>query len=162
VSVVLDVLSWVALLAGGFFAVVSAAGMLRMPDLFTRMHAVSVNDTLGVGLLTLGMLLQTGEWAVAVRLVIILVVLYATGTVTVHALARAALHDGQRPLLAGTDGQLRPTDIAALYPDLAFRVAHPLVSEQVEDRPALPAPAPGRAGATGPETRDREDPQWNS
>ena len=157
-SLVIDVLAWAALLAGGFFALVSAAGMLRMPDLFTRMHAASVNDTLGVGFLTLGMLLQTGEWGVGVRLVIILIVLYVTGTVTVHALARAALHDGQRPLLAGSDGRLRPTDIATLYPDLAFRVAQPLISEQVEDRPA-----PGRTGETEAEAgHDREDPQWNS
>lgn len=141
-SLALDILSWAFLLAGAFFAVVAGIGLNRMPDVFTRMHGTSVNDTLGVGFLTLGMLLQTDDWAVGVRLVFILVVLYTTGTVGAHALARAALHDGQRPLLTGADGKMRPTDVASLYPDLGARLARPLSSEQVEDD----APADPRAG----------------
>lgn len=162
-SLVLDVLAWAALLAGGFFTVVAAVGLHRMPDFFTRTHAASVNDTLGVGFLALGMLLQTDDWAVGVRLAIIVVVLYVTGAVAVHALARAALHDGERPLLAGSDGVLRATDVASIYPDLGYRLAQPLISEQVEDHPALPVPASGRSGETEDEARrDMEDPQWNS
>lgn len=144
-SLVLDVLSWAALLAGGFFVIVAAVGLNRMPDVFTRTHAVSLSDTLGVGLLTLGMLLQTDDFAVAFRLVVVMVVLYTTGAVAVHALARAALHDRVRPLLAGADGRLRATDVATIYPDLGARVAQPLISERVEDLP-LPVP-PDDAGA---------------
>lgn len=158
-SLVLDVLAWAALLAGGFFTIVGAVGLHRMPDFFTRTHAASVNDTAGVGFLILGMLLQTDDWAVAVRLAIILIVVYTTGAVAVHALARAALHDGERPLLAGSDGRLRPTDVATLYPDLGERLARPLVSEQVEDEPiALPAPHDRGPGEVG----EREDPRWSS
>lgn len=144
-SLVLDILAWAALLAGGFFTVVAAIGLQRMPDIFTRTHAASVNDTLGVGFLILGMLLQSDDWAVGVRLLIVLVVLFTTGAVAVHALARAALHEGERPLLAGTDGKLRLTDVASLYPDLAARLAQPLTSEQVEDTlPVLPDDSPDR------------------
>ncbi|MEM9138390.1 MAG: monovalent cation/H(+) antiporter subunit G [Pseudomonadota bacterium] len=131
-SALLDIAGWVCLLAGGFFCVVGAIGLNRMPDVFTRMHATSVSDTLGVGLLTLGMLSQTTDWTVAIRLVIIIVVLYVTGAVASHALARAALHDGGKPLLHQPDGSLKPTDCLDVDPVLGARVATPLVSEQVE------------------------------
>ena len=132
-SVVLDILGWAALVAGGFFCLVGAIGLHRMPDVFTRMHATSVIETLGVGLLTVGMLSQTDDWLVAVRLVIIVIVLYVTGAVASHALARAALHDGDKPVLADDEGNLRETDCADVDPVLAMRVATPLVSEQVSE-----------------------------
>ncbi|MEM7189434.1 MAG: monovalent cation/H(+) antiporter subunit G [Pseudomonadota bacterium] len=130
-SVALDILGWVSLSLGAFFCVVGAIGLHRMPDVFTRMHATSVSDTLGVGFLLLGMLAQTDDWLVAVRLVVIGFVLYVTGAVASHALARAALHDGRKPMLVGDDG-LQETDCADIYPELAVRIATPLVSEQAE------------------------------
>ncbi len=135
-GVLLDIVGWAALVAGGFFCVVGAIGLNRMPDVFTRMHATSVSDTMGVGLLTLGMLSQTTDWTVAVRLVIILVVLYVTGAVASHALARAALHAGEKPLLADPDGGLTATACGEVSEELGIRVAQPLISETVEDEPA--------------------------
>jgi multicomponent Na+:H+ antiporter subunit G len=139
-SLLLDVLAWVSLVAGGFFVIVGAVGMHRMPDVFTRTHAASLIDTLGVALLGLGMLLQTDDWGVAVRIAIIVFVSMTASAVAAHALARAALHDGERPLLAGTDDVLRPTDCASIYPDLGLRLSRPLVSEQVEESMPLPVP----------------------
>ncbi len=133
---VIDLLSWAALLGGGFFYVVGAIGLNRMPDIFTRMHAVSVSDTLGVGLLTLGMLLQAGFTLVAVKLIMIMVLMMWTGAVATHALARAALHDGEKPLLADASGALVATDPVSLFPELGVRLATPLRSEIVEE----PAP----------------------
>ena len=133
-SMILDILGWVLLCAGGFFCVIGALGLNRMPDVFTRMHATSVADTLGVGLLVLGMAVQTTDWTVWVRLAIILIVLYVTGAVASHALARAALHDGSKPLLAQPDGSLKATDCDEIYPELGARLATPLISEQVSDR----------------------------
>ncbi len=132
---VIDLLSWAALLGGGFFYVVGAIGLNRMPDIFTRMHAVSVSETLGVGLMTLGMLLQTGDPLVAVKLIIIVLVIWTTGAVATHALARAALHDGEKPLLADATGALVPTDPVSLFPELGVRLATPLKSEIVEEEP---------------------------
>ncbi|MEM7743556.1 MAG: monovalent cation/H(+) antiporter subunit G [Pseudomonadota bacterium] len=131
-SLILDIVGWGALCLGGFFCVVGAFGLNRMPDIFTRMHATSVSDTMGVGLLTLGMLSQTDDWAVAARLIIILIVLWVTGAVASHALARAALHDGNEPLLAGADGVLRPTACGDAFPELGVRVAQSTVSETPE------------------------------
>ncbi len=129
---ILGMASWGALTLGGFFYVVGAIGLNRMPDLFTRMHAVSVGDTLGVGLLTLGMAIHAGASLVTVKLMVIVLVLWTTGAVASHALARAALHDGARPILAGADGRLAPTDCVALFPELGPRLTQPLSSEAVE------------------------------
>ena len=141
-SLALDILGWAALCLGGFFCVVGAFGLNRMPDVFTRMHAASVSDTMGVGLLVVGMLSQTTDWTVAVRLVIILLVLWVTGAVASHALARAALQDGAKPRLAGPDGTLRPTECAEVEADLAMRLTLPLPSEQVPD--SVPEPDAGQ------------------
>ena len=50
-TLILDLLSWLCILLGSFFTIVGAFGLVRMPDVFTRMHAASVIDTLGVGFL---------------------------------------------------------------------------------------------------------------
>ena len=57
---VIDILSWVFLLAGGIFCVIGTIGLLRMPDVFTRLHGASVVDTLGMGFIILGLILQAG------------------------------------------------------------------------------------------------------
>lgn len=96
----IDILSWLCLAGGGFFSVVGAVGLLRMPDFFTRMHAASVTDTLGVGLLLLGLMLQAGLTLIAVKLAFLgLLIFFASPTAT-HALAKAALARGPAPLLA--------------------------------------------------------------
>ncbi len=101
-----DLLSWLLLVAGGFFFLVGAIGLNRMPDVFTRMHAVSVGDTLGAGLLVAGMALQAGPTLVTVKLFLILLVIWFTGPVATHALARAALQDKLLPLIANRSGKL--------------------------------------------------------
>ena len=131
-SAALEILSWILLCAGGFFCFVGALGLNRMPDVFTRMHATSVSDTLGVGFLVAGMAMQTTDWTVWVRLGIIVIVLYVTGAVASHALARAALHDGEKPLLAQADGSLKQTGCEEIYPELGVRISTPLTSEQVD------------------------------
>jgi multicomponent Na+:H+ antiporter subunit G len=99
VNILLDAISWFCLVAGGLFCVVGAVGMLRMPDFYTRLHAASVIETLGGGLIMLGLLLQAGVTLVAVKLLIVaLLVFFASPTAT-HALAKAAMERGLRPLL---------------------------------------------------------------
>lgn len=134
-----DIVSAVLLAAGAYFFVVGTIGLNRMPDIFTRMHATSVSETLGVGLLIFGMCLQSGLTLVTVKLIFILVVLLFTGAVSTHALARAALHDGEKPLLVNDKGRLVETDPVDLYPELGVRLAEPLVSETNEDVPAKEA-----------------------
>lgn len=96
---VVDLLSWACILGGSFFTIAGAIGLVRMPELFTRMHAASTIDTLGAGLLCLGMMLQAGPTLVAVKLLFILALLFFIGPVVTHALAQAALHAGIEPKL---------------------------------------------------------------
>ncbi len=108
-SLLVDALSWACLLAGGFFCVLGAVGLLRMPDFYTRMHAASVVDTLGAGLMLLGMLLQAGLTLVGAKLLMIFVLLLLTSPTATHALARAAWVRGVAPLLAEPEPATRET-----------------------------------------------------
>ena len=98
-----DLLSAVFVLTGGFFLVVGGIGLVRLPDLFTRLHAAGVGDTLGVGLFVLGFMVQAGFSTVTLKLVLVLLFLLLTGPVATHALAKAALHGGVRPAAAEPD-----------------------------------------------------------
>ncbi len=95
-----EIASWLLIVAGSFFTVVGALGLLRMPNVFSRMHAASVTDTLGVGFLILGMMLQAGFSLVTFKLLFILALFFFTAPVITHALARACLHEGIEPQLA--------------------------------------------------------------
>jgi multicomponent Na+:H+ antiporter subunit G len=104
--IVLDALSWIFIAGGLFFMLVGTVGILRMPDVFTRLHAAGMTDTMGAGFLILGMSLQTvagimqgesGYWPVLVRLVFVYAFLMFTSPISTHALARAALAGGVEP-----------------------------------------------------------------
>ena len=99
-TMLVEIASWVLILAGSAFTIIGAVGLLRMPELFTRMHAASVTDTLGAGLLLLGMMLQAGLSLVSVKLLFILALFFFTGPVVTHALAQVALHEKITPMLS--------------------------------------------------------------
>lgn len=96
----LDIVSWGLILLGSFFTMVGALGLVRMPELFTRMHAASVTDTLGAGFLILGMALQAGASLTALKLLFILALFFFTGPVVTHALAQSALNERVEPRLS--------------------------------------------------------------
>ena len=107
-SMAVGILSWICLVAGGAFCVIGAIGLVRMPDFYTRVHAASVTDTGGAGLLLLGMTLQAGFTLIAVKLLMIgLLLLFANPTAT-HALVKAALARGLQPLLASGEDSSKP------------------------------------------------------
>ncbi len=81
-------------LLGSVFMVIGAIGVVRMPDVFTRLHAASVSDTFGVGLILIGLILIGGLTLVSVKLAFLLAFLFLTGPVATHAVARAALDSG--------------------------------------------------------------------
>ena len=98
-SEVLNVISWLSLAIGGIFCVIGAIGLLRMPDFFTRMHAASVIETLGAGLILFGLIIQVGWTLIAVKLVMLFLLIFFASPTASHALARAALAKGMKPLL---------------------------------------------------------------
>ncbi len=94
----LDVLSWVFIVAGLFFIVVGGIGLIRLPDVYTRLHAAGMTDTMGAGLLLIGLSFQAGLTLVTVRLLMIWAFLLFTSPIATHALARAALHGKVEPI----------------------------------------------------------------
>lgn len=96
-SLALDILSWVLLLAGAAFMLTSAVGMIRLPDFFARLHGASLADTGGAALMILGMALQAGFTLVTVKLLLIGIFLFFTSPTATHAVAHAALIGGLSP-----------------------------------------------------------------
>lgn len=99
-AILVDAASWLFILAGSFFVVVGAFGLVRMPDVFTRMHAASVTETLGAGFLLVGMAMQAGFGLVTLKLLSILVLFFFVSPVVTHALAMACAHEGIKPMLS--------------------------------------------------------------
>lgn len=100
-SALLNALSWACLVSGAVFCVIGSIGLIRMPDFYTRVHAASVTDTAGAALLLVGMMLQAGFTLVTVKLIIIGLLIFFTSPTATHALCKAALTRGLKPVLAG-------------------------------------------------------------
>ena len=100
----IEVLSWVFLVTGLFFTLTGALGILRMPDVFTRMHAAGMTDTMGAGFIGLGLAFQAGVGLTSARLVLIVLLLWFTSPISTHALAKAALHGDVKPVLKEASG----------------------------------------------------------
>ncbi|MBT8049043.1 MAG: monovalent cation/H(+) antiporter subunit G [Xanthomonadales bacterium] len=97
IKIVLDTISWILLTAGAFFVLVGGIGALRMPNLYTRMHAASVTDTMGAVLVLCGVMVQAGLSLATIKLAAILLFLLITSPTSSYALAHAALLAGIKP-----------------------------------------------------------------
>ncbi len=96
-----DIASWALLVSGGAFCMIGGLGLLRLPDVYARMHAAGITDTLGAGLVLAGLMVQGGFSLVTVKLFLILVFLLYTSPTSTYALANAAYRRGLAPLLGG-------------------------------------------------------------
>ena len=115
----IDILSWLCLLTGAIFSVLGGIGLVRFPDFYARLHGGGITDTMGAGMIILGLLFQafqsgiatattTTPWLVAAKLLMVLFFLSITSPSSCHALAQAAWHDGLKPQL--TDSLEDPND----------------------------------------------------
>ena len=95
-SILFDALGWICIVLGSVFCMIGGIGMLRMPDLFTRAHAAGITDTLGAGLILLGLMTQIEFGQVTVKLIMVLVFLWVTSPTATHALMKAAFAAGIR------------------------------------------------------------------
>jgi len=85
------------LVAGFFFILVGTVGVLRLPDFFTRMHAVGKCDTLGMLLCLIGLMIYEGASLVSLKLLYIWVFLLMANPTATHVFCRAALKCGLKP-----------------------------------------------------------------
>ena len=92
VETALYAIGWALAGAGSLFLLAGGVGILRLPDFYTRTHAVGVIDTLGIGLPLVALALQMGLVKGVFKVVLILLFLLITTPVTTHAITRAARH----------------------------------------------------------------------
>ncbi len=94
-----NAVSVVSILAGLFFVLAGALGVLRLPDFFTRLHAAGMTDTLGAELVIIGLIIQSGFSQLSLKLFLVALLLLITSPTATHAVANAAYHAGLKPLL---------------------------------------------------------------
>ena len=94
-----DVLSWICLVLGCALCLIGGLGLLRLPDFYSRLHGGGMTDTLGAGLVLLGLMFQGGLTMVTVKLAMILVVLLITSPTSTHAVGKAAFASGLKPFV---------------------------------------------------------------
>lgn len=105
----IGVLAGVLALAGALLALLAAVGVLRLPDVFTRMQSSTKASTLGLGCLLAGLVLLHPSTEVVIRAGSIAAFLMLTVPVSAHAIARAAARTGA-PLWTGTHVDERPVE----------------------------------------------------
>lgn len=95
--IVMDVIATLLIAMGCFFFVAGSIGMLRFPDAFARLHATTKADNVGLGLVTIGLVLQAGSLFVAMKLILIWLLVLLAGATVCHLIARSALRGGRQP-----------------------------------------------------------------
>ncbi len=97
-EMIIDIASWGLFVGGSIFMLIGAIGLIRLPDMFSRIHAAGIIDTMGIVMLFVGMILQAGLTFVSIKIFLITLFLMFTLPTATHALARAALDAGMIPL----------------------------------------------------------------
>lgn len=92
----IDVLATALLIVGALFFLAGTLGLLRFPDVYTRLHALTKADNLGLGLMVAGLALESESLAVAGKLLLIWLLVLLSGASVAHLIARGALHKGIR------------------------------------------------------------------
>ena len=93
----MNIFSIIFIVAGLFFMIVSAVGVIRLPDVFSRSHAVSLTDSLGAFLMLVGIAFHEGLGTNMLKILVVLALLYILNPVIAHATVRAALRSGLKP-----------------------------------------------------------------
>ncbi|MGZ8451128.1 MAG: monovalent cation/H(+) antiporter subunit G [Candidatus Binatia bacterium] len=90
-------MNWLAvtlMVIGGVFLAISCLGLLRLPDFYTRAHAVGKAETLGSMLVLGGLAVHNGADLTSVKILLILAIIFITNPTATHALTRAAFRSG--------------------------------------------------------------------
>lgn len=98
-----EALSASLLLCGAGFMFLGSVGLLRLPDFYTRTHAATKVDTVGMMFLLGGLAVYQGFSLSALKLLLVVAFVGAVSPVAAHALSRAARRSGLRPWSQGSD-----------------------------------------------------------
>lgn len=73
-------------------------GLYKFPDPYTRLHAIAISDTMGVGLIGLGLFLLSPNWALRIKLMVVLILFWLINPTMTHLVAKAGLLHGTEPV----------------------------------------------------------------
>ncbi|MCY4152489.1 MAG: monovalent cation/H(+) antiporter subunit G [Aestuariivita sp.] len=93
----IDIIAALLLVLGGFFSLFAGIGIVRMPDVYIRMHASTKVGTLASGLIMAGVAVHFSEPSVVIKSVLVILFLLLTAPIAAHMIGRAALHTGVKP-----------------------------------------------------------------
>jgi multicomponent Na+:H+ antiporter subunit G len=97
IEIVLQTIGSITIVFGLFFMFVGSIGLIRLPDFYTRLHATSKTDTLGIGLIFIGLMFFAGPTQATLKLLLIIAFIFFTSPVSAHAIAKAAYKSGLKP-----------------------------------------------------------------
>jgi len=97
-AMLLDILSGFCIAVGVIALVTGSLGLIRLPDLFSRTHAVGMMDTAGVGFIILGLIIHEGFTLISVKLAFVGIFLFFTSPIATHAVAQVAYRSGLKPV----------------------------------------------------------------
>lgn len=90
-----EVLSLLLITAGLGFYAAGSIGLLRLPDLYSRLHALTKADNLGLGMIVIGLALLSGSAVIAIKLLLIWMLVLAASAASAHLIAQQALRREQ-------------------------------------------------------------------
>lgn len=94
-----DLLSAVLLISGALFYVAGTIGLLRLPDVYTRLHALTKADNLGLGLIVLGVLPRAPDIFYGIKMLLLWLLVMAAAAVAAHLIAKRAVRGDGEDLL---------------------------------------------------------------
>lgn len=98
------------IIAGIFFLLVGSIGIIRFPGFYSRTHATSKSDTLGLLLVIAGLIIYEGWHLNSIKLFLILLFIALANPIGSHALARAAYETGIKPIFSGKNNRTETND----------------------------------------------------
>ncbi len=93
----LEIVSAGLFLFGAFFFLAGTLGLLRFPDVYTRLHALTKTDNVGLGLIVVGLVIESQSVAEAAKLIIIWLLVLASSSISAQLIGRYALVNGTTP-----------------------------------------------------------------
>jgi multicomponent Na+:H+ antiporter subunit G len=96
-SIARDIFTILAVMSGAIFFLAGTVGLLRFPDVLTRLHALTKADNLGLGLIVLGLLPWTDGLFGALKLICVWLLVQFTGATVAQLIARTVPRNGPRP-----------------------------------------------------------------
>lgn len=95
--IIRSIISAVFLIVGFLLMFVSAVGVIRLPDFFSRLHSSSIGETLGIILAGIGMIIYLGVCQTSLKILLIIGALFLVNPVGTHLIGKAAIRAGKKP-----------------------------------------------------------------